>query len=227
MKTNNNKKINTSGKVHVFGVDGISYLSEEDNKTLFKGVDIENIIEAKAVKENIEESFSEFNLSSLVRKYPNSKIMRVSNTKISKLKDDRFRISTKKTKEENFEVIFNHFKNNKKRYQTIAKVIGIALFIASNPTSGFAQTMMDPVATTNLVQASANIYNDVYTISRNLGLAAFTFLNVLRLVGECSRGASAYKITAIIKQTVLLIACVLILPLVPNFLSNNILIYFK
>jgi hypothetical protein len=246
-----------NNQVKVFGLGKEFTISKEDNQKLLSGANINDILAKYQVDDfnkefdmnfenvdfekiskididkfqedmrQIQEELSRIKFSDLVRKYPASKVMRLTNSSLSLLRDEKRRISTKNTKEENMNIIINHFRKNKKRYTKMAvRALVAALFISGNAASSFA-CMATDTATNSLIEISESMYQDIIKISKNFAYGTIFAVTAIRLVSEYSKGSSSYKITAIFKQACLIFLAVLLLPKIPGFIDANILKYLK
>ena len=100
-------------------------------------------------------------------------------------------------------------KNNNKFKKYIVKITGIALFLASNPKHILAFS-----------KANTSMGSDLYSKAKSFSIVGVLIITALRLFFEFSRGGSKYRTFEIIKECVLIILAIIILPGIPNILET-------
>lgn len=166
--------IHENNSVHIFGIEGITRCTQEENEMLFnKDFNVEDFISSL-------ESFE----------YEQEPDMLL-------------------------EKILDHVKRNKKAYIKLTFCIASTLFMVANPTSCFAYTASDNILRNVAESVGSDIFDGVSmgTIKGTLVITA------LRLFAEYTRGGSKYKAFEVLKQCVVVLSVIIILPLLPGLVT--------
>lgn len=104
------------------------------------------------------------------------------------------------------------YKNNKKINNYIGKIMGISLFIASNP-----KYILAFGKETNVFASS--IGNDLFSKATEYSIIGVLIITAFRFLAEYSRGGSKYRTLEIFKECVLIILAIIVLPYTPRVLE--------
>lgn len=110
---------------------------------------------------------------------------------------------------------FLYKKNNNLLKRQLSKILGLTLFIASNPQYTLAYSKL-------LMSTGKSIGDDLFSKAKTFTIYGVLIVTVFRLFSEYSRGGSKYRVSEILKECVLIILSIIFLPKVPIILENFI-----
>lgn len=102
---------------------------------------------------------------------------------------------------------------NKNNIQNIVIILAISLFISSNPTSTFALSSLN-----SFKDNGFKIVNEI----RDIIIQGVIITTALRLLYEYTQGANDYRIFDVLKESIGIIAILLILPKIPDIFNSFI-----
>lgn len=113
--------------------------------------------------------------------------------------------------------ILEHIKKNKTIYIRLTFLVASTLLLISNPTNIYAYSY---VAQDNILRNVAeNVGSDIFDGVSMGTIKGTLIITALRLFAEYTRGGSKYKSFEIIKQCVVVLSVIIILPLLPGIVT--------
>ena len=109
----------------------------------------------------------------------------------------------------NIDRLLNKIKD-KKTINKIIIILGISLFLASNPTSSFALSSLETFKENGLM-----LVNQISDIL----IQGIIILTIFRLLYEYIQGANDYRIFDVLKESIGAIALLIILPKIPTIFN--------
>lgn len=117
---------------------------------------------------------------------------------------------------ENAEAFLRGFKLNKGLSNKISYILGLTLFISSNPKFVFAFSNRDNI----IVKVPEKLGTDIFDSVSTIVIYGIIIITALRLLSEYSRGGSRYKATEIIKECATVLLIVIVLPMLPGVVKK-------
>lgn len=121
------------------------------------------------------------------------------------------------------ETILSNINNNKELYIKIVKVVGLTLYFASNMQNKTSYALGNFLADT-----TSALGDDIFKWVSTGAMKGILIITTLRLFSEYSRGGSKYKIFEIVKQCIIILLVLFVLPTLPalaNLLVKKYLPY--
>ena len=191
--------------VHIFGLNGISKCSKEENLEFFN----ESINERSF---NFENSKNKNDFKIVLSKDFWINIFDNVEYSLDMITKNYDVIVNK------FELVLNHIQKNKVLYSRIVFVLGLLLSLSASSSSALMTTtdvlaLTDNTPTKKLLEFLKHLLGFVGS-GAIIGILCVT---ILRLFSEYSKGATVHQYMSIFKVSLLLLAIIFLLPFVPKF----------